>query len=76
MSRQDPSWTITCTPGAPVRRVAGALRKAGLEVTETMDAIGVITGHAPARLKPALQAVPGVADVAPTLGFELDPGEG
>lgn len=73
MSSKDPLWTITCSPGAPVRRVASALRKAGLEVTDTMEAIGVISGHAPASLKPALEAVPGVADVAPTLGFQLDP---
>jgi rhodanese-related sulfurtransferase len=75
-TRQDPLWTVTCQPGAAVPAVAQALRAAGLEVTDTLEMIGVINGHAPATLKPALEAVPGVADVAPLLGFQLDPGEG
>lgn len=75
-TRQDPPWTVTCQPGAPVLAVAQALRAAGFEITDTLEVIGVINGHAPAALKPVLEAVPGVADVAPMLGFQLDPGEG
>jgi hypothetical protein len=75
-NRQDPLWTITCEPGVPAPQVAQALRAAGLEVTDTLEMIGVINGHAPAALKPVLEAVPGVADVAPTLGFQLGPEEG
>lgn len=74
-THQDPLWTITCEPGVPAPQVAQALRDAGLLVTDTLEIIGVINGHAPAALKAALQAVPGVADVAPTLGFQLDPRE-
>ena len=73
MPKPDPLWTVTCEPGAALPAVTAALRKAGLKVTDVLGEIGVVNGHAPARLLAKLQAVPGVADVAPTLGFELGP---
>jgi predicted deacylase len=75
MPRTNPLWTVTCEPGAAVAPIAKALRAAGLQVTDVLDAIGVINGHAPADLLPRLQAVPGVADVAPMLGFDIGPGD-
>jgi hypothetical protein len=66
-------WTVTAAPGTDVQALAAALRLAGLRVTDVLDVIGVVNGHAPAALAASLRQVPGVADVAPTLGFELGP---
>jgi hypothetical protein len=73
MPATDPLWTVTCTPGLALGPIAQALRAAGMEVTEVLEFISVINGHAAPALLPQLQAVPGVADVAPTLGFQLGP---
>lgn len=73
MSTSDPLWTITCQPGADLAPICQALQVAGLDVVEVLDIIGVIQGHCPAAVVPKLEAVPGVADVAPTLGFQLGP---
>lgn len=72
----EPLWTVTCTPGAPLAPITRALRAAGLQVTDVLDAISVVNGHAPAQRLAALRAVPGVADVAPTLGFQIGPDDG
>lgn len=76
MSTSDPLWTVTCEPGAALPPIQQALQAAGLDVVQVLDMIGVIQGHCPAAALPRLQAVPGVADVAPTLGFQLGAEEG
>lgn len=73
MSTQDPLWTVTCQPGAALPPITKALRAAGMSITEVLDEIGVVTGHAPATALDKLRRVPGVADVSPTLGFQLEP---
>jgi len=73
MPGTDPLWAMTCQPGAALAPITKALRAAGMQVTDVLDAIGVVNGHAPENLPPRLQAVPGVTDVAPTMGFQLGP---
>ncbi len=72
----DPAWTVTCDSGVPLAPITQALRAAGLQVTDVLDVIGVINGHAPADRLAQLRAVPGVVDVSPLLGFQLGPDDG
>jgi len=48
-----------------IRKVAAALRRAGLSVRQVLPVAGIITGSAADRRLPALRAVPGVAAVEP-----------
>jgi hypothetical protein len=57
-------WIITTTGQPPLADVVPALRKAGLEVEEVMDAIGIVTGFCVAAKAAALRKVQGVSDVA------------
>ncbi len=76
MPQTDPLWTVTCEPGAALAPITAALRAAGLQVTDVLDAIGVINGHAAETQLPRLRAVAGVADVSPMMGFQLGPDDG
>jgi hypothetical protein len=58
-------WVVTLAPGHTSARVLPLLKKAGFEVQETLEAIGVITGRAARTSLPALRAIKGVADVSP-----------
>jgi hypothetical protein len=57
-------WIITTTGQPPLADVVPALRKAGLEVEDVMDAIGIVTGSCAANKVAALRKVAGVSDVA------------
>jgi hypothetical protein len=72
-SEADPLWTVTCEFGSPLAPTVKALRDTGFQVTDVLDEIGIVNGHAPAAMVPRLQALKGVADVSPTLGFSLGP---
>jgi hypothetical protein len=64
-TKSKSDWVVTLAPGHPSARVRAQLEKAGFEVQEAHDAIGVITGRAPRAALPALRAIKGVADVSP-----------
>jgi hypothetical protein len=71
------TWLVTLAPGARIDQVAVALTAAGLSVTSTLDAVGVIVGTAPKGALPALRQVKGVANVSPdrevSVGLPDDP---
>lgn len=68
-----PLWTVTVEPGAALPAVTEALREAGMQITDVLEEIGVVNGHAPAKSLEKLRHIAGVADVAPTLEFQLGP---
>ena len=72
------TWLVTLATGAPMDQVAAALTAAGLSVTSSLDAVGVIVGTAPKGVVPALRQVSGVANVSPdrevSVGLPGDPG--
>lgn len=72
-SKPKAHWTITLAPEADFARAASALQEAGLQPTEVLEDIHVISGSAPAKALAKLRGVAGVTDVSPTLGFELGP---
>lgn len=59
------TWLVTLATGARIDQVAAALAAAGLSVTSSLDAVGVIVGTAPRSVEPALRTVKGVANVSP-----------
>ncbi len=71
------TWLVTLAPGARIDQVATALSAAGLSVTSSLEAVGVIVGTAPKRALPALRKVKGVANVSPdrevSVGLPDDP---
>lgn len=66
-------WTITLAPDVDFSHAAAALRDAGLQPTEELEDIRVISGSAPTKALAKLRGVAGVTDVSPTLGFQLGP---
>lgn len=59
------TWLVTLEAGARMAQVQAALTAAGLSVTASLDAVGVIVGTAPKHVVPALRKVKGVANVSP-----------
>ena len=53
--------------------VAAALRDCGLNVERVMSTVGVVGGHGPRALAPALREVSGVRTVREEGGFQLPP---
>jgi hypothetical protein len=53
--------------------VAERLRAAGMEVTEVLPAIGVVTGSAPASRLADLEGIDGVVAVEPARRIDLPP---
>ena len=56
-----------------INQVAAHLRAAGMEVEQTLDAIGAISGHVGDDRLASLAQVPGVAAVEPERSFQLPP---
>lgn len=71
------TWLVTLAKGARIDQVAAALTAAGLSVTSSLEAVGVIVGTAPKSVAPALRKVKGVANVSPdrtvSVGLPDDP---
>ena len=53
--------------------VVGALRAAGMQVDQVLDAVGVVTGTIDDEAEPSLHAVEGVESVDRALRFQLPP---
>ena len=54
-------------------RVVESLQAAGMQVTDTMAALGTVAGAAPASLRQALERVEGVAAVEVSRGVRIAP---
>ena len=67
------TWLVTLASGAPIEQVAAALTAAGLAVTSSLEAVGVIVGTAPTSVVPALRKVQGVANVSPDRDVSAGP---
>ncbi|MFM9959185.1 MAG: hypothetical protein ACKVZJ_14065 [Phycisphaerales bacterium] len=70
-----PEWIVTLKGDVPLRSVKQRLKEAGFTVTETMAAIGCVTGTATAAAAKKVRKLEGVADVAPNASMGIDPPE-
>ena len=66
-------WVITLDPNTTPATARDALAKAGLEVDQVLEEIGVITGRGSAGLGAALRKVRGVADVSEQAPIDIGP---
>jgi hypothetical protein len=66
-------WVVTLAPGTAAGPARAALAKAGLQIDQVLDAIGVITGSGAASLGGALRKIHGVADVAGQATIDIGP---
>jgi hypothetical protein len=73
MAKAAKEWVVTLAPGTPSARVRAALAKAGLQIDQVLEEIGVITGHGAAGIGSALRGVRGVADVAEQAAIDIGP---
>jgi hypothetical protein len=67
------AWVVTLTPDTATGPASAALSRAGLQVDQVLQEIGVITGQGAATLGAALRRVPGVADVAEQAAIDIGP---
>jgi hypothetical protein len=65
--------SVTVDDGHAIEDVAAVLRARGMQVTQVLDGIGVITGSAPEDVRHTLAAVEGVASVDEQLTHRLPP---
>ena len=64
---------VTVADDANLAEVAGALRDAGMTLSEILDGAGVITGTAGSAAIAVLSTVPGVLEVEHSRGYRLPP---
>lgn len=64
MEKKRKNLVVTVSGDHPIHEVAGKLKAAGFKVDQVMDAIGVVTGSAPATSVAKMRKVSGVADVS------------
>jgi hypothetical protein len=59
------TYVISATDGPPgsLATLAEQLEQSGFEITQRLDILRVIVGHADPELVPRLQALPGVAAI-------------
>jgi len=58
---------------ARIDEVAERLRRAGMDVEQTLPAVGLITGSVPPSARPAVAATEGVEAVEDETAFSLPP---
>ena len=71
--RSGVTVTVADSHAGDVDEVAGRLRDAGMEVTQVLPTVGVITGSIEVSQRAALAALPGVAAVEPQASFQIAP---
>jgi hypothetical protein len=64
---------VTVSGDRPIREVAKDLAKAGLEVDQILESIGVVTGRANPSAVARLRRVSGVADVSSDNPVDIGP---
>ena len=67
------SLIVTVSKDRHLHDVVADLKAAGLEVEGVLDAIGIVTGSAPATSMAALRKVRGVADVSSDHKVDIGP---
>jgi hypothetical protein len=67
------SLIVTVAKGRHINDVARDLKAAGLEVEGVLDAVGIVTGRAPAKSVARLRKVRGVSDVSPDHAVNIGP---
>jgi hypothetical protein len=67
------TWIVTLSGARKPAEVRRDLAAAGFEVSEVMEAIGVITGKADEAAAARARAVSGVADVSPDTSVDIGP---
>jgi hypothetical protein len=65
--------TIDARHASTVSDVAEALRAAGMQVEQVLDAIGMVTGTIEEDAEQSVRTVAGVQSVDRALGFQLPP---
>lgn len=71
--RSEVAVTVADSHAGDVGEVAGRLRDAGMDVTQVLAAVGVITGSVDASQLGTIAALPGVAAVEPQASFQVAP---
>ncbi len=73
MAKPAKEWVVTLAPDTPPARARAALAKAGLQIDQVLEEIGVITGRGAAGIGSALRGVAGVVDVAEQPAIDIGP---
>jgi hypothetical protein len=66
-------FVVTLSGSRPPHDVAAELKKQGFDVGEVLEAIGVVTGHAPAASLDAMRKLSGVADISKDHPVDIGP---
>ena len=64
---------VVSVEAAEVAAVADRRRAAGMDVVQTLDGLGVVTGSAAAAIVDTLEAIEGVTSVERSRSFQLPP---
>jgi hypothetical protein len=64
---------VTVSGNRQIHEVAHDLKAAGFEVDQVLDAIGVVTGSAPAKSVARLRNIKGVTDVSSDHDVDIGP---
>jgi hypothetical protein len=71
--KKKQSMIITTSGKRPIRDVVRDLKAAGFDVEQTLEAINIVTGSAPADAKKALRSVKDVVDVSEDHPIDIGP---
>jgi len=71
--RRDVTVTVADSHAGRLDDLVGRLTRAGMEVTQVLSTLGVITGSVDDAQLPALAVVPGVGAVEPQTRVQLPP---
>lgn len=71
----DQAVIVTIDPSQSLAQLLGALRKAGLQVRDTMELLNTVSGQATPKAIAALRKLPGVLGVEADTIVKLDPRE-
>jgi hypothetical protein len=70
---QQKKWVVTTSPDRPIKDIAKDLAKAGFNVGQTLQKIGIITGSGDDAVAKKLRAIQGVVDVSPDMPAGIGP---
>ena len=73
MATRHQKATVLLEPGEAKKTVLTRLRAAGFTVEQHLDAIGAVTGSAPATKMQKLKSIKGVKDVQVEQSYQLPP---
>jgi hypothetical protein len=71
--KQNQAFVVTLSGDRHIGEVAHDLKASGFEVDQVLDAIGVVTGSAPATTLAKLRKVRGVKDVSSDHPVDIGP---